>query len=124
MQKALIDDLETTRELCVQLDRSKESMSTQLSTQTMQYEQVSPHTLKTSSLSVPTSQLHCELGDLKAERDLLKAQLNTEQTSSNKLHSVISMERQREFQAHAMGREKEEEIMQLRQLLAKMEADR
>lgn len=41
LQKALIEDLETTRELCVQLDRSKETLTSQLSSHAMQYEQVS-----------------------------------------------------------------------------------
>ena len=59
-----------------------------------------------------------------AERDLLKAQLDMERRSSQQLHSVISVERQKEFQAQNLGREKEEEIVQLRQLLSKLEADR
>ena len=59
-----------------------------------------------------------------AEKDLLKAQLDMEKRSSQQLHSVISAERQREFHAQNLGREKEEEITQLRQLLTKLEADR
>lgn len=41
LQKALIMDLETTREMCVEIDRSKETLSSQLSTQSMNYESVS-----------------------------------------------------------------------------------
>lgn len=41
IQKALVTDLEVTRELCVQLDKSKESLSTQLSTCTLHYDEAS-----------------------------------------------------------------------------------
>ena len=39
-QKALLADVAATRELCVQLDRTKESLSRQLASQSVGYEQV------------------------------------------------------------------------------------
>ena len=40
LQKALLSDLEATQELCLQLDKSKESLGSQLSTCTIHYDQV------------------------------------------------------------------------------------
>jgi len=39
-QKALLTDVEATRDLCMQLERSKESLTVQMSTQNIHYEQV------------------------------------------------------------------------------------
>lgn len=39
-QKALLSDVGATRDLCVQLERSKESLTVQLSTQSLHYDQV------------------------------------------------------------------------------------
>ena len=64
------------------------------------------------------------MGDLLAERDLLKAQLDVERRSSQQLHTLISTERHKEFEAQSKGKEKEEEIVQLRQLLGQLESDR
>lgn len=69
-------------------------------------------------------QLQSQLGDLQADRDLLKAQLDTERSTAEKLQTLISTEREKEFQSHLRGKEKEEEVQHLRQLLAKLEADR
>ena len=69
-------------------------------------------------------QLKTELGELRAERDLLKVQLDMERSSSEQLHTLISTERDKEFQAHVQGKEKEQELLHLRQLIAKLEADR
>jgi len=40
LQKALMVDVAATRELCVQLDRTKDSLSRQLASQSVSYEQV------------------------------------------------------------------------------------
>lgn len=69
-------------------------------------------------------QLQSQLGDVRAERDLLKVQLDMERSSSEQLQTLVSTERQKEFHTHMEGREKEEEVQHLRQLLAKLEADR
>lgn len=68
--------------------------------------------------------MQSQIGDAKAERDLLKAQLQSERSTTEQLQGLISTERQKEFQAHMVGKEKEEELQHLRQLLAKLEADR
>jgi len=51
-------DVAATRELCVQLDRTKDSLSRQLASQSVSYEQIQSH-----------------VEDLKAEMDLLKQQV-------------------------------------------------
>ena len=43
LQKALVADVAATRELCVQLDKTKDSLSRQLASQSISYEQVGNH---------------------------------------------------------------------------------
>lgn len=100
-------DLEATRELCVQLDRSKASLTTQLSTQSLHYEQ-----------------LQGQLSDMQAERDLLNTQLRSEQSTLEQLQGLLSSERAKEYHSQLVGKEREEEVRHLRELLAKLEADR
>ena len=91
----------------MQLDRSKETLSTQISTQSLHYEQI-----------------QTQLSDMRAERDLLHTQLQSERGTMEQLQALISTERQKEYQSHIAGKEKEEEVRHLRELLAKLEADR
>lgn len=60
MQKALIADIAATRDLCVQLERTKGSLSRQISSHSASYDQV-----------------QARLDDLTAERDLIRQQVNT-----------------------------------------------
>lgn len=69
-------------------------------------------------------QLQSQLGDVKAERELLKVQLNMERKSTEQLQGVISSEREKEFRTHMQGKEKDEEVLHLRKLVTKLEADR
>ena len=57
-QKALLADLTAMRDLCVQVDKNKESVSRQL-----------------ASVSINYEQLQSEITDLTAEKDLLKQQV-------------------------------------------------
>ena len=59
MHKALIADIAATRDLCVQLERTKESLSRQISSHSASYDQI-----------------HARLEDLTAERDLIRQQVN------------------------------------------------
>ena len=59
VQKALIADIAATRDLCVQLERTKESLSRQISSHSASYDQI-----------------HARLEDLTAERDLIRQQVN------------------------------------------------
>lgn len=51
-------------------------------------------------------------------------QLSGERATVEKLQSLLSAERQKEFQAHVSGQEKETEIQHLKQQLSRLEADR
>lgn len=57
-QKALLADLSAMRDLCVQVDKNKESLSRQL-----------------ASVSINYEQLQSEIADLSTEKDLLKQQV-------------------------------------------------
>ena len=50
--------------------------------------------------------------------------MSGERATVEKLQSLLSAERQKEFQAHISGQEKETEIQHLRQQLSRLEADR
>lgn len=54
----------------------------------------------------------------------LHTQLSGERATVEKLQSLLSAERQKEFQAHVSGQEKETEIQHLRQQHSRLEADR
>lgn len=62
MQKALIADIAATRDLCVQLERTKESLSRQISSHSASYDQI-----------------QARLEDLTAERDLIRQQVTKNQ---------------------------------------------
>ena len=54
----------------------------------------------------------------------ITAQLSGERATVEKLQGLLSSERQKEFEAHVSGQEKETEIQHLRQQLSRLEADR
>ena len=54
----------------------------------------------------------------------ITAQLSGERATVEKLQGLLSAERQKEFEAHVSGQEKETEIQHLRQQLSRLEADR
>lgn len=106
-KKALLADVAATRELCLQLDRTKESLSRQLASQTISYEQV-----------------QSQLEDFRVERDFLKQQLAAEHTTVENLQTLLTNERKKEFTSHLSGQEKDIELQRLRQQLIKLEAER
>ena len=106
-KKALIADLTATRELCVQLDKTKESLTRQLASQNIGFDQI-----------------QAQMEDLKSERELLKQQLASERSTNENLQVLLSGERRKEFHTQQSGQEKELEIQHLRRQLARMEADR
>eukprot|EP00731_Ephydatia_muelleri_P030834 Em0022g348a len=106
-KKALLADVAATRELCLQLDKTKESLSRQLASQAISYEQVQG-----------------QLEDLRLERDLLKQQLTAEHTTVENLQMLLSNERKKEFTSHLSGQEKDTEMQRLRQQLTKIEGER
>ena len=106
-KNALLADVAATRELCLQLDKTKESLSRQLASQGISYEQVQG-----------------QLDDLRLERDLIKQQLAAERTTVENLQTLLSNERKKEFTSHLSGQEKDTEMQRLRQQLTKIEGER
>ena len=62
LQKALLTDLSAMRDLCVQVEKTKESLSRQL-----------------ASLTVTLETLQQERADIEAERELIKQQVREEE---------------------------------------------
>ena len=106
-KKALVSDLTATRELCVQLDKTKDSLARQIASQ-----------------GIGLEQLQAQLEDLRAERELLKQQLVSERSTVESLQVLLSGERRKEFHITQSRQEKELEIQHLRRQLARLEADR
>jgi len=69
-------------------------------------------------------QVQCQLGELKAECDLLRSKLEAEHLQVEQLQSLLAAERQKEFVSHMSTKEREEELRHVRQLMANLEADR
>ncbi|KAM9849282.1 centrosomal protein of 135 kDa [Aulostomus maculatus] len=98
---ALLADLASVRELCVKLDSGKELMARQLTAKSMDLERVTG-----------------ELEDVRSEAELLKKQLASERLTLRNLETLLSSNRQKEFQIHLTASEKESELKVLRDRLA------
>ncbi|KAK5869912.1 hypothetical protein PBY51_024590 [Eleginops maclovinus] len=97
---ALLSDLASVRELCVKLDSSKELTARQLTSRSMDLERVTG-----------------ELEDVKSEAELLKKQLASERLTVRNLETLLSSNRQKEFQTHLTASERESDIKVLRDRL-------
>ena len=67
LQQALLADLSATRDLCVQVEKTKESLARQLAT-----------------ITVSCEQLQQQMADLQAERDLIKQQVRADRQGEGK----------------------------------------
>ncbi|RXM98550.1 Centrosomal protein of 135 kDa [Acipenser ruthenus] len=100
-QKASVfSDLESTRELCIKLDTSKEMTSRQLSSKNLEMEQVLN-----------------ELESKCSEIELLKKQLASERLSMKNLESLLVTNREKEYHSQMTTQEKLSEIELLRDKL-------
>ncbi|XP_069049637.1 centrosomal protein of 135 kDa isoform X2 [Lepisosteus oculatus] len=99
-RSSALADLASVRELCVKLDSSKEMMSRQLTSKSMEYERAVG-----------------ELEDVKSEAELLKKQLSSERLTIKNLETLLSTNREKEFQIHLSSHEKESELKILRDRL-------
>lgn len=63
-----------------------------------------------TSKELDNEQLQNMLGDLKAESDLLKSQINSERTMVKNLEDLISNNREKEFHTQLSSQEREAEI--------------
>ncbi|XP_008301652.1 centrosomal protein of 135 kDa [Stegastes partitus] len=94
---ALLSDLASVRELCVKLDSGKELTARQLTSKSMDLERVTG-----------------ELEDVQSEAELLKKQLASERLTVRNLETLLSTNRQKEFQTHLTASERESELKVLR----------
>uniref|UniRef100_A0A665V9N8 Centrosomal protein 135 n=1 Tax=Echeneis naucrates TaxID=173247 RepID=A0A665V9N8_ECHNA len=96
----LLSDLASVRELCVKLDSGKELTARQLTSKCMDLERVTG-----------------ELEDIRSEGELLKKQLASERLTVRNLETLLSTNRQKEFQTHLTASERESELKVLRDRL-------
>ncbi|XP_052537852.1 centrosomal protein of 135 kDa isoform X3 [Tympanuchus pallidicinctus] len=99
-KSSVLADLTSVRELCVKLEASKDLLSRQLASKSMDYERV---------LS--------ELEDVKSEAELLKKQLSSERLTIQNLETLLATSRDKEFQNHLTSHEKDSEIQLLKDKL-------
>ncbi|XP_007259577.3 centrosomal protein of 135 kDa isoform X1 [Astyanax mexicanus] len=97
----VLADLSSVRELCVKLDSSKELTARQLTAKSMELERVTG-----------------ELEDVRSETELLKKQLASEKVTVRNLETLLSTNRQKEFQSHLNASERESELKVLKDRLA------
>ncbi|XP_063057428.1 centrosomal protein of 135 kDa isoform X2 [Engraulis encrasicolus] len=98
---SVLADLAAVRELCVKLDSGKELTARQLTAKSMDLERVLG-----------------ELEDVRSEAELLKKQLASERLTVRNLETLLSTNRQKEFQTHLSSSERETELKLLKDRLA------
>ncbi len=89
----IMNELMHSRDFNARLEMSKEELTRHL-----------------TSKELDNEQLQNLLGDLKAESDLLKSQINSERTMVKNLEDLISNNREKEFHIQLSSQEREGEI--------------
>ncbi|XP_052721801.1 centrosomal protein of 135 kDa-like isoform X1 [Crassostrea angulata] len=97
----LLEDLTAVRELCAKLEATKESIQRQL-----------------TSTSLDKEQLSSLIDDMKQETELLRQQLGSERSNSKNLEGLLQNNREKEFQSQLVQQEKSSEIQMLKDRLA------
>lgn len=97
----LLEDLTAVRELCAKLEATKESIQRQL-----------------TSTSLDKEQMSNLIDDMKQETELLKQQLGSERSNSKNLEGLLQNNREKEFQSQLVQQEKSSEIQMLKDRLA------
>ncbi|XP_061849691.1 centrosomal protein of 135 kDa isoform X2 [Colius striatus] len=104
-KSSVLADLASVRELCVKLESSKEALSRQLTSKSMDHERILG-----------------ELEDKKAEAELLKKQLSSERLTVQNLETLLAASRDKEFQNHLTATGKDSEIQLLKDKLTLAES--
>nr|ANN83882.1 Cep135 [Patiria miniata] len=100
-KESLVQDLSAVRDLCVKLENTKEAMSRQLTTR-----------------NIDTEQLESTIEDLRREIEMLRNQVVTERTSVRNLETLLSNNREKEFQAQLDSQEQRSELQLIKDRLA------
>ncbi|XP_071786802.1 centrosomal protein of 135 kDa-like isoform X1 [Asterias amurensis] len=98
---SLVQDLTAVRDLCIKLENTKEVMSRQLTTR-----------------NIDTEQLESSVDDQRREIEMLRNQVGTERASVRNLETLLSNNREKEFQAQLDSQEHRSEIQLVKDRLA------
>ncbi|XP_063166215.1 centrosomal protein of 135 kDa isoform X3 [Candoia aspera] len=98
-------DVTAVRELCVKLETSKDLLSRQLTSKSLDFERIMS-----------------EYEDAKAETELLKKQLSSERLTIQNLETLLATSRDKDFQNHLITHEKDSEIQLLKDKLTLSES--
>ncbi|XP_022099000.1 centrosomal protein of 135 kDa-like isoform X1 [Acanthaster planci] len=100
-KESLVQDLSAVRDLCVKLENTKEAMSRQLTTR-----------------NIDTEQLESTVEDQRHEIEMLRNQVVTERASVRNLETLLSNNREKEFQAQLDSQEQRSELQLVKDRLA------
>ncbi|XP_060546830.1 centrosomal protein of 135 kDa isoform X3 [Pantherophis guttatus] len=98
-------DVSAVRDLCVKLESSKDLLSRQLTSKSLEFERIMS-----------------EFEDTKSETELLKKQLSSERLTIQNLETLLSTSRDKDFQNHLITHEKDSEIQLLKDKLTLSES--
>ncbi|XP_015684919.1 centrosomal protein of 135 kDa, partial [Protobothrops mucrosquamatus] len=98
-------DVSAVRDLCVKLESSKDLVSRQLTSKSLEFERIVS-----------------EFEDAKAEGELLKKQLSSERLTIQNLETLLATSRDNDFQNHLITHEKDSEIQLLKDKLTLSES--
>ncbi|XP_039187079.1 centrosomal protein of 135 kDa-like isoform X1 [Crotalus tigris] len=104
-KSSINQDVSAVRDLCVKLESSKDLVSRQLTSKSMEFERIVS-----------------EYEDAKAEAELLKKQLSSERLTIQNLETLLATSRDNDFQNHLITHEKDSEIQLLKDKLTLSES--
>ncbi|XP_070613332.1 centrosomal protein of 135 kDa isoform X5 [Erythrolamprus reginae] len=105
VKSSINHDVSSVRDLCIKLESSKDNLSRQLTSKSLEFERIMS-----------------EFEDARAETELLKKQLSSERLTIQNLETLLSTSRDKDFQNHLITHEKDSEIQLLKDKLTLSES--